>query len=117
MLLVEDSRLLVLDVLRDALVLAGFEVESAQTATEAVGRLIRREYAALVADCVLPDVPPLDWLAAARAAAPGTPLVLYSRNIAPDELKSLARQLRAAALLEKPFSPAQVVAAVRRAIG
>ncbi len=114
-LMVEDAGP-VLGVLRVALERAGFEVESAQTASEALERLTARRYAVIVADCFLPDVPPLEWLAAARKAAPDTPLIIYSGSIRLDELRRHAAGLRAVAVLEKPFLPAQLVEAVRAAL-
>jgi two-component system, OmpR family, response regulator len=55
-LVVEDSAS-VLAMLYDTLQIAGFEVETAQTATEAVLLLTQHQYAAIVADCFLPDLP------------------------------------------------------------
>ncbi len=106
----------VLGVFCDVLGRVGFEVESAQTATEAVDLLATRRYAVIVADCFLPDLPPLDWLAALRGVAPTTPVVIYSGSIRLDELEHLARDWRAVAVLEKPFTPATLVAAVRGAV-
>jgi DNA-binding response OmpR family regulator len=115
LLLVEDTAP-VLDVMRESLVDAGFDVDTAKTATEAVERLGERRYAAILSDCVLPDLPPLEWLAVARRVVPATPLVIYSGAVHLAELQELARAWRVAAVLAKPFSPAQLVAAVRGAI-
>ncbi len=71
-LLVDDASP-VLSVLRDTLAQAGFEVATAPTATEALELLNRRQYAVIAAESFLPDLSPLDWLAALRGAAPGTP--------------------------------------------
>jgi DNA-binding NtrC family response regulator len=114
-LMVEDSEP-VLDVLRESLEKAGFRVESARTAAEAIERLAGEPYAAIVADCVLPDLPPLDWLAAVRGAAPGTPLVVYSGTVSLELLRDQAASAGAAAVLEKPFAPARLVEAVRSAV-
>jgi DNA-binding response OmpR family regulator len=114
-LLVEDTAA-VLDLVRESFERAGFEVDVAQTATDAAERLTARRYAAILSDCVLPDLPPLEWLAVARSVAPNTPLVVYSGAVHLDELQGLAREWRVAAVLAKPFSPAQLVAAVRAAI-
>jgi hypothetical protein len=57
---------------------------------------------------VLPDLPPLEWLAVARGAAATTPLVVYSGAVHLDELKGLAHEWRVAAVLAKPFSPAEL---------
>jgi CheY-like chemotaxis protein len=91
-------------------------VDTAVTATEATERLTARRYAAILSDCVLPDLPPLEWLAVARGAAPSTPLVVYSGAVHLAKLEGLARDWRVAAVLAKPFSPAQLVEAVRQAI-
>jgi DNA-binding response OmpR family regulator len=115
LLLVEDTAP-VLDVMRESLVDVGFDVDTAKTATEAVERLGERRYAAILSDCVLPDLPPLEWLAVARRVVPATPLVIYSGAVHLAELQELARAWRVAAVLAKPFSPAQLVAAVRGAI-
>ncbi len=115
-LMVEDAGP-VLGVFRDALGRAGFEVETAGTAAEAVELLAGRRYAAIVADCFLPDLAPLDWLAAVRGVAPTSPFVVYSGSIRLEELRAHAADFRAVAVLEKPLAPARLVAAVQRAMG
>jgi DNA-binding response OmpR family regulator len=112
-LLVEDTAA-VRDLVRDSFEAAGFEVDTAQTATEAAERLAAR--AAILSDCVLPDLPPLEWLAVARGTAPTTPLVVCSGAVHLDELRELAKEWRLATGLAKPFSPGELVAAVREAI-
>ena len=107
LLLVEAARL-VRDVLYDRLVDAGFDVDTARTSTEAVERLTDQRYAAIVTDCVLPNLAPIDWLGAIRGVAPDTPLVLYSGIVVPDDLQHLACDWGAAAVLEKPFAPAEL---------
>jgi DNA-binding response OmpR family regulator len=109
-LVVED-----VEPLRDVLRHAGFEVDTAATATEALDRLATLRYALIIADCVLPGLPVLDWLAALRGAAPTTPLVLCSGTIG-DEPTRQAADFRAAGVLEKPFSVGQLLAAVRAAV-
>jgi DNA-binding response OmpR family regulator len=112
---VEDT-VAVRELVRESFEGAGFEVDVAQTATEAVERLAAGRYSAILSDCVLPDLPPLEWLAVARSVAPVTPLVVYSGAVHLDELRTLARDWRVAAVLAKPFSPVELVAAVRKAI-
>ncbi len=114
-LLVDDASP-VLRVLRDTLAQAGFEVATAPTATEALELLNGRQYAVIAAESFLPDLSPLDWLAALRGAAPGTPLILYAASSRLEELRTHARGFGAVAMLEKPFSPAQLVEAVRAAL-
>lgn len=105
----------VLDTLREALDDAGFDIDTAATPTEALDRLATRPYAGIVADCILPGLPVLDWLAALRGAAPRTPLILCSGAIG-DELTIYATECGAVAVLEKPFSGEQLRAAMRAAL-
>jgi DNA-binding NarL/FixJ family response regulator len=69
----------------------------------------------IIADCVLPGVPVVDWLSSLRDAASTTPLILCSGTIG-DVLRRQAADFRAAAVLEKPFSVGQLLAAVRTAL-
>jgi DNA-binding response OmpR family regulator len=114
-LLVEDHHPL-LTVLCEVLERAGFETAGASTAAQAVDSLAGRRYAAIVADCSLPDLPALDWLTAVRGAAPTTPLVLLSGLVSLQDAQRLVVEFRAATLLKKPCAPDELVAAVRRAI-
>jgi DNA-binding NtrC family response regulator len=95
---------------------AGFEVETVATATDALDLIAARRYAVILADCLLPDLPVLEWLTALRGAAPTTPLILYSGTILGDELQRQATEFRAVAVLEKPFSVARLVEVVRGVI-
>ena len=119
--LVVDDTPPVLDLFRDALDQAGFEVDTAATAREALDRLaVQRfaaRYAVIVADCALADLPALDWLAALRGAALAIPLILQSGRVAPAELAGLAAEFGAVAALEKPFPVGRLVEAVRGAVG
>jgi DNA-binding response OmpR family regulator len=114
LLLVEDT-VPVLAILRASLQSAGFQVDTARTAAEAMAQLVVRRYAAIITDCDLADLSPLDWLAAIRGAAPGTPLVAYTASIRVHEVRELARDWGAVTVLSKPFSPAQLVGVVRTA--
>jgi DNA-binding response OmpR family regulator len=105
-----------LKVLCDVLDQAGFEVASASTATEAIDVISGCRYAAIVADCSLPDLPPLDWLAALRSVAPSAPLILLSGLVSLQDAQRLVVEFRAATRLKKPCAPDELVAAVKRAI-
>jgi DNA-binding response OmpR family regulator len=94
-----DDAASILDLFRDALGRAGFEVDTASTATDAMELLATRHYAAIVVDCSLADLPALDWLAAIRGAAPTTPMILSTGQIDDEELRRYAMEFRAAAVL------------------
>jgi DNA-binding response OmpR family regulator len=114
LLLVEDT-VSMLDSLRASLQCAGFHVDTARTAAEAMEQLVVRRYTAIVIDCDITELSPLDWVAVLRGAAPGTPLVAYSGRVT--ELRELARDWGAVTVLGKPFSPMQLVGVVRAAVG
>jgi DNA-binding response OmpR family regulator len=65
---------------------AGREIDTAATATEALDRLATRQYTVIVADCGLPVLPVLDWLAGLRGAARTTPLILHTGRLEPGVL-------------------------------
>jgi DNA-binding NtrC family response regulator len=65
----------------------------------------------------MPGLSSVDWMAAVRGGAPTTPLVVYSGRVPLDELWNLAYDWDVAAVLAKPFSPADLVRAVRGALG
>ncbi len=114
-LLVEDEAP-IRGALRDALRRAGFDVDTAPTGADALQRLGERPYAVIAADCFLPDIGAPDWIAAIRGMRPEIPLVLFSGAVGIDALRRLARGWRASAVLEKPFAPAQLVAAIEAAL-
>ncbi len=74
---------------------AGFEVEAVTSAAEALTLLSDRRYTLIVADCRLPDLPPLDWMAALLGAAPATPLVLGCEADAAADLRVQSRDFGA----------------------
>jgi|RhiMetdeSRZDD1v2_1073273.scaffolds.fasta_scaffold179992_6 DNA-binding response OmpR family regulator len=65
---------------RPAIGEAGFDVDTAQKASGAIGLLTARRYAAILTDCDLPDLPALDWLAAIRGVASTIPLSFTPRR-------------------------------------
>jgi CheY-like chemotaxis protein len=104
---------------RQAIGRAGLDVESAQTGSGAIGLLTARRYAAILTDCDLPDLSALDLLAAIRGVAPSTPLLIYctSASAGIEDLRSYALDFGAAAVIDQPLSPAQLVEAVGAALG
>jgi DNA-binding response OmpR family regulator len=103
-----------LDVFREALRRAGFQVDAADTMTAALILLSTGRYEAIVTDLGLPDVPAMDALAALRGTAPQSAIVVCSA-ILTDDLQYQAKLFGAAALLAKPVTLDQLVATVAMA--
>jgi DNA-binding response OmpR family regulator len=77
----------------------------------AIDALNARRYAAIVTNLGLPDVAPIDVLAALRTTAPSSRIIVCSGLIT-DELRVTARQFGAVAVLEKPVGWDRLVSAV-----
>jgi two-component system, OmpR family, response regulator len=97
---------------------AGYRVAAAESALGALARVQRLRPAAVVLDLGLPYVSGAHLLAALRAdpdpAVRGVPVVVVS---ALTETLPPERRAQVAAVLAKPFAAAELVAAVRGAIG
>jgi two-component system KDP operon response regulator KdpE len=91
----------------------GWQVETADTRSGALGALARRPVLAIV-DRQLPDGDGLDVLQAALAA--GTPVIMVS-GFAWAETRRLALDTGAAAFLGKPFSTQALLDLVRDILG
>lgn len=94
---------------------AGFEVEAMTDGAEALDRLRRHAFSALVLDIMLPGMNGLDLLRQVRAdsALARLPvLVLTAKGQAKD--RQTAEEVGADVFVTKPFSNAEVVEAVSR---
>ncbi|VTR98788.1 transcriptional regulator : Two-component response transcriptional regulator with PhoR (Or CreC), regulation of Pi uptake (OmpR family) OS=Phaeospirillum molischianum DSM 120 GN=phoB PE=4 SV=1: Response_reg [Gemmata massiliana] len=91
---------------------AGFVVDEAGDAAEAMGRALRssRRYSVVLLDVSLPDRSGIDVMADLRLAARGAPVVLTSGRAEED-----VPEHGAEGYLAKPFSREQLLAAVRAA--
>ena len=99
LILEDDPR--TLEVFSEALRRAGCEVEAVRTMAAAVEALNARRYTAILTNLGLPDIAPSDVLAGLRATAPRSRIVVCSGLIT-EELRGIARQFGAVAVLEKP---------------
>ncbi len=109
--LVVDDEPTILAMFADVLRHAGFDVEATPTMADALDLLTDRRFDAIVADLQLPDIRPFDTIAALRASAPDSRIVVCSAFLT-EELRRNAREFGATAVLEKPLASEQLVAAV-----
>jgi DNA-binding response OmpR family regulator len=116
-LLVEDEPSLV-EALRFILEEVGFEVESTSDGDEALRRMRRQPFAAVILDIMLPGTDGFDVLRAIRAdrALAATPvIVLTAKGHAND--RRTAETIGANAFITKPFSNAEVVDRINQLAG
>ncbi len=111
LLLVEDEPLII-DVLEDALIDAGYEVLRSQSGTEALKELEAdaSRFRAIVTDIKIGSGPD-GWTIAhrAREIVPNMPIVYMSGDSAHDWA---SKGVPGSIMLAKPFAPAQLVTAV-----
>ena len=115
-LLVEDER----DVrafARKVLTLAGYDVHVAASGTEALSLLGRLAQPPdlLISDVVMPGMSGIDLAAAVRSSHPEVP-VLFVSGYADAARDGAPASIPKDALLAKPFSPDELLAAVRRTV-
>ncbi len=94
---------------------AGFDVDTAANGVDALDRLRRVPFAALILDVMMPDMNGFDVLRAVRSdkALAGLPvIVLTAKGQAQD--RRTAEEIGASAFITKPFSNAEVVERVRQ---
>ncbi len=94
---------------------ADFDVDSVSDGEEALKRLRRETYAAVILDIMLPGINGFDVLRAIRSdkrLAELPVIVLTAKGQAND--RNMAEAIGASAFITKPFSNAEVVACVSR---
>ncbi len=113
-LVVDDERQII-DIVTEVLHLAGFESTSAVTARQALASLRREHFHLLITDVRLPDSNGIDLLRIVRDKYPTLPAIVITGYASIDGTKE-ALQLGAIDYIPKPFTAAQLMAAVERAI-
>jgi len=110
---VVEDQASVRDFVARALQMSGFRVRAAASAAEALEWGLEGVDAVLT-DVVMPQMSGWDFAERVRTARPGLPVVFMSGYPEPGAKGGLAEGL---VLLRKPFSPDELVAALRRAVG
>jgi DNA-binding response OmpR family regulator len=99
---------------------AGHEVIQAADGLEA-GRVWREvELDLIILDLFMPEKDGIETMVELRAFAPGIPIIVMSGGGAdgsPLGMLNAAKLLGAAVCIEKPFTPAQMLEAVRKVLG
>jgi DNA-binding response OmpR family regulator len=113
-LMIEDERLF-LTLARDGLKKAGFAVQVADSATQALQILEREPVRAVILDVVMPDVDGLGLLAGIRSKYPDVPVLVVSGRDAP-RTEVEAKRLGAVECLRKPLNLEEMVRIIGDAI-
>jgi CheY-like chemotaxis protein len=114
-LIIEDERLF-LTLARDGLEKAGFAVQVAETAAQALQILEREPIGAVILDVVMPELDGLGLLARIRSKHPETPVVVVSGRDAP-RTEAEARRLGVAECLRKPLNVEEMVRILSDTVG
>lgn len=114
-ILVVDDDPEILELLRDALRLAGYEPEVTTDSVAAMAGLAAGGYDLVLSDIMMPEVSGLRLLSAAKRASPGTEVILLTGHPTPERALEAARG-GAFACLAKPFRIDELLARVQQAL-
>jgi DNA-binding NtrC family response regulator len=113
-ILVVDDDAAILEMAKDLLTDAGFEVETAGSGEEALAQVRERDCDVVLSDIQMPGTDGLELLAELRAIRPDTPVVMMT---AFGSIRSAVSAMRAGALdyVTKPFQTEELLVALERA--
>lgn len=111
-LIVDDEPMLATTLQR--LLGASFSADIASSGPEALERLLAAPYEVVLCDLSVRDLPGLALLRAAQRQIPGIERrFIFMTGGAPSPQEALVLQREGTMLLEKPFSPAELLAAIQ----
>ena len=115
-ILVIDDELEVRVVLEKILQSAGHEAVLAANGVEGLRQYRQSAADLVITDLFMPELDGLESIMAFRREFPEAKLIAISGNIAADAMLSVARRLGALMVLEKPFTPEQLLAAIEKVL-
>jgi two-component system response regulator FlrC len=114
-ILLVDDELSVRTALSETLARCGYDIETAESGTEAMQKFQSGRFAAVITDVKMPKANGMDLLRAIKKVSPATPVIVMTAcgtvNTAVEAMKE-----GAADFIMKPFSPDQMEMAVRNAL-
>lgn len=113
-LVVDDDRV-VLDSCRRILQSEGYTVVLTSSATQAVARLEAQAFELLVVDVIMPEYDGIYLIGTVRKTQPNLPILVMSGYPTPETISS-GLNAGATHFIAKPFTPDELLAAVRRAL-
>ncbi|WP_437747790.1 response regulator [Sorangium sp. So ce302] len=105
-----------IDMLREMLRMAGYAVESADTADQAIAAMTERRYDAALLDLTVAGATTEELIERLQGLSERPPIVIFSART-PDDLRMAAEQLSAAAVIQKPASMSVLLSTMARVIG
>jgi DNA-binding NtrC family response regulator len=94
----------------------GYQVTLCTGAKEALAELGRQDTALLIVDVIMPEYDGIYLIGSVRRESPNLPILVMSGYPTPETIAS-GQRLGATHFLAKPFTPEELAAAVRRALG
>jgi DNA-binding NtrC family response regulator len=114
-ILVVDDEATVCQSIKLALASEGYGIDTATSGEEALRRSDLSDYDLILADMMMPGVSGMDLLKGIQAKDPGAQVVIIT-GYPTDKAAAQSRQMGAVDFLPKPFTPAELRAAVARAL-
>jgi CheY-like chemotaxis protein len=98
----------------EMLVPTGYEVESAVHGREALEKHRSDPADLIITDLFMPEFDGVELILALRKESPSVKVIAVSGNTIGDKMLSVARRLGTVAVLEKPFTQEQLLAAIKK---
>ncbi|MEX0693776.1 MAG: response regulator [Rhodospirillales bacterium] len=114
-LLIDDDDL-ILETLTLALTEGGYQVVAAMDGNEALEKFKQNDIDIVVTDIIMPNKEGIETIIQFRQISPHLPIIAMSGGGRSSKLDflSVARKLGASETLKKPFSPDELIEAIRR---
>jgi DNA-binding response OmpR family regulator len=115
--LVIDDEECMRDLLRDGLVVRGYEIRAAADGRQGQELMEREEFDVVITDLVMPECEGIETITMLRERFPDTGIVAISGAAYGESYLKMAKGLGADSALAKPFLIAQVVEAIEEVAG
>jgi DNA-binding response OmpR family regulator len=116
-ILVVDDELLIREILRQALIMDGYEVETAANGNEAMKLFNAGEFDLVITDLMMPEKEGIETIQEMKLLAPELKIIAMSGRQGIGSFLNVAKHLGASAILAKPFEHAALSASIREVLG
>lgn len=115
-ILVVDDEPVMVSLLQDLLVDAGFDVATAENGAVALAQVTSFQPHLVITDIIMPYMEGIELISLLRKSNKGVPIIAVSGNIVGMDFLKATKVLGAVATLRKPFSSQELLEAVERSL-
>lgn len=115
-ILVVDDEQVMVSLLQDLLIDAGYDVATAENGGTALAQVASFQPHLVITDIIMPDVEGIELISLLRKSNKGIPIIAVSGNTVGMNFLKATKVLGAVATLLKPFSSQELLDAVERSL-